>query len=277
VFFTKRDYILKPRVDKKLFRYDKETQQLFYNNVEVFFDNETLFKDVSWTLSYKPTEGMWNSFFTFYPDYSIAHQNYFQIGYNWKKNEGTLWNHLLNNRSFGVFQGEYNPFILEFPVSNQQVNKILSSLAINVEARRFQDEWNYAIAPEIGITDLFIYNSKQNTGYLVLHPQRTLTDNRKYPQVVDDKQHILTTFNEGKQHINYFYNRVLDEKANIPHLIKDENNIFSTIDSRAVRFGGKKVLERMFGSDFIVNISNTQDSRFNILIKNIINQEIIQP
>ena len=277
VFFTKRDYILKPGVNKNLFSYNKETQQLLYNDVEVFFDNETLFKDVSWTISYKPTEATWNSFFTFYPDYSIAHNGFFQIGYNWKKHEGTLWNHLLNNKSFGVFSGEYNPFILEFPVSNQQANKILASLSINIEARRFQNMWEYAVNPDVGMTDMFIYNNKQNSGYLSLIPQKTLTDNRKYPLLVGDKQEILTTFNEGKQHINYFYNRVLDEKANIPHLMKDINNIFSTIDSRIVRFSGKKVLERLKGTDFIVNISNTKNSQFNIIVKNIINQEIIEP
>lgn len=275
VFFTKRDYILKPGVNKNLFTYNKETQQLFYNNIEVFFDDDTLFKDVSFTISYKPTEATWNSFFTFYPDYSIAHNGYFQIGYNWGQHKGTLWNHLLNNKSFSVFQNKYNPFILEFPVSNQQANKILASLAINVESRRYQNQWNFVTHPDVGMTDMFIYNSKQNSGYLVLRPQKTLTDNRKYPQVIDGKQHILTTFNEGNQHINYFFNRVLDEKANIPHLVKDENNIFSTIDSRIVKFGNKKILERMSGSDFIVNISNTKNSQFNILIKNIINSQII--
>ncbi len=277
VFFTKRDYILQPGVNKNLFSYNKETKQLKYNNIEVFFDNSTLFKDVSWTISFKPTEGVWNSFFTFYPDYSVSQQNYFQSGYNWGESKETLWNHLLNNSSFGVFQGKFHPFILEFPVSNENVNKILSSLSIDVETRRYQNEWDYSVNPEIGITDLFVYNSKQNTGYLVLHPQRTLTDERKYPKVEGNKQHILTTFVDGKQNINYFFDRVLNDKANIPHLKKDENNIFSAIDDRIVKFSGKKVLERMMGSDFIVNISNQVNSQFQILIKNIINQEIIEP
>ena len=183
--------------------------------------------------------------------------------------------HLLNNNSFGVFQSEYNPWILEFPVTNENVTKILNSISINIEARRYNNQWDYSVHPEIGITELFIYNSKQNSGQLILHPQKSLTDNRKYPYVEDTKQHILTTFVEGKQTVNLFFNRVLNDKANIPHLKKDENNIFSTIDSRTVKFYGKRVLERMKGADFIVNISNTQNSQFNILIKNIINSETI--
>ena len=271
VFFTKRDYVLKSGVDKNSFSFNKETQQLLYNDEEVFFDDDTLFKDVSWTIAYKPTEGAWNSYFTFYPDYSIGHQEYFQVGYNWGAHKETVWNHLLNNRSFGVFQGELHPFVVEFPVVSENVNKILNSLSINIESKRYINQWDGVLHKDIGITDMFIYNATNNTGYLVLHPQQSLTDARKYPYEEIGKQHIMTTFEDGKQNVNYFFNRVVNQDNNIPIFKKDENNIFKEIDNRAVSFKNKKVLERMKGEVFIVNISNTQDSRFNILIKNIIN------
>ncbi len=273
VFFTKRDYILQPGIDKNNFTFDKDTLQLFYNEEEVFFDNETLFKDVSWTIAFKPTEGAWSSYFTFFPDFSNSHQEYFQVGYNWGEDKETMWNHLLNSNSFGVFQGKYNEWILEFPVANENVNKILNSLSINIESKRYLNHWDEIIHQEIGVTDMFIYNATNNTGYLVLHPQKTLADSKNYPYVEDGKQHILTTFTEGKQNVNYLLNRVVDQNNNIPMFQKDENNIFKTIDSRAVKFGGKRVTEKMKGESFIVHLSNTQDSRFNILIKNIINNE----
>lgn len=275
VFITKRDYVLKSSINKNDFTFVLETNQLLYQNNEVFFDNTTLFEDVSWTISYKPTEGSWNSYFTFYPDYSPYHQQYFQVGYNWGNHKETMWNHLLHNKSFCVFQGEYNPWVLEFPVTNENVNKILNSLSINIESKRYINEWDYSVHKDIGVTDMFIYNTTNNTGYLVLHPQKTLTDNRNYPKTEGNKQHILTTFEDGKQNVNYFYNRMINQDNNIPMFKKDKNNIFKEIDSRAVKFSGKKVLERMVGEVFIVNLSNTQDSRFNILIKNIINNETI--
>jgi len=273
VFITKRDYILQAGVDKADFTFNKETQKLFYEETEVYFDNTELFKDVSWTIAYKPTEGMWNSFFTFYPDFSPYHQEYFQVGYNWGQHKETMWNHLLNNNSFGVFQGEYNPWVLEFPISNENVNKILNSLSINIEARRYNNQWDYSINKDIGATDVFIYNATKNTGMLVLHPQKTLADNKNYPYVEDGKQHILTSFSEGKQNINYFFNRMINQDSNVPMFKRDENNIFKDVDSRAVSFKGKKVLERLTGNVFLVNLSNTESSQFQILIKNIINSE----
>lgn len=275
VWFTKRDYVLQQGINKNDFIFDKETQQLLYQDNEVFFDNTTLFKDVSWTITYKPTEGAWNSYFSFYPDFSIGHQEYFQVGYNWGEHKETMWNHLMNNNSFGVFQGELHPFIIEFPIVFENVDKILNSLSINVEAKRYINHYDGVVHKDMGITDMFIYNSTNNSGYLVLHPQKILTDNRNYPYVEGNKQHILSTFTEGKQITNYFFNRVIDQNNNIPPFLRDENNIFKSIDSRAVRFGGKKVLERIKGDVFMVNLSNTQSSQFNIIIKNIINNETI--
>ena len=277
VFITKRDYILQGGIDGSDFLFDKETKQLFYEGEEVFFDNEDLFIDASWTIAYKPTEGGWNSFFTFYPDFSPYHQEYFQVGYNWGQDKGTLWNHLLNNNSFSNFQGEYHGFTIEFPISNKNVNKILNSLSINLEARRYNNQWDYSIHKNVGVTDMFIYNQTNNTGYLVLNPQKTLSDNKNYPKTDGNKQQILTTFIDGKQNVNYLFNRMINQDNNVPMFKRDINNIFKEIDPRAVSFKGKRTLERLSGDTFIVSLSNTQSSQFQIIIKNIINSEIVAP
>jgi hypothetical protein len=239
----------------------------------IYFDNTDYFKDVSWTLSYKPTEGAWNSYFTFYPDYSVASQEYFQVGYNWGVDKETLWSHPMNNNSFGVFQGRYNPFILEFPIANDNSNKILNSLSIDIESRRYNNHYDYSVHQSIGITDMFIYNPTNNSGNLKLHPQKGIADERKYPITEGNNQHILTTFTEGKQITNYFFNRVINQDNNVPMFKKDANNIFKTIDPRAVKFGGKRTTERMKGDNFIVNLSNTKNSQYQILIKSTISNE----
>jgi hypothetical protein len=287
VFITKRDYVLQKGIDPDKFTYDEETGELFYNaNIivnraqanasETFFDNDTLFKDVSWTISYKPTEGVWSSFYTFYPDYSPSHQNYFQVGYNWGKSKGTMWNHLMNNKSFLVFQGDFNPMSIEFPIVNQNANKILNSVTVNAEARRYQNQWDFAVDRNIGFTNMFIYNSTNNSGMLNLFAQKSLTDSRKYPKTnPNNTQDILFTPDEDKHNINYFFNRMVNQDNNIPMFTRDENNIFKTIDSRAVKFSGKKVLERLKGEHFMVNLSNTKESRFNLIFKNLIDDETL--
>ena len=56
----------------------------------------------------------------------------------------------------------------------------------------------------------------------------------------------------------------------------DKNNIFKTINTNAVKFTGKSVLERMKGDYFLVNLSGMMDSRFGLILKNSINEETIQ-
>lgn len=241
----------------------------------ISFDNTDYFRELSWTISYKLTEGQWDSYFTFYPNFTISNLEHFQIGFNYGQDKGTIHNHTFNLSSFCVFQGRYEPFVVEFVVANENVNKILNSVSINVEAKRYLNHYDDVVYPNKGITDIYIYNSKNNSGNIVLHEQKSLADERKYPYLENGKQHILSTFSEGKQTANYLFNRTINEANGINHFIKDENNIFKTINPRAISFIGKKVTERLRGENFIIHLSNTQDSQFNIAIKNIISDETI--
>lgn len=242
----------------------------------VYFDNEDYFENVSWTLSYNPVIGSWESYFSFYPDYSPSNNNYFQTGYNYGIDGGTLWNHTLNNSSFGVFQGRLEPFIVEFPISNENSLKMLNSISLNVEAKRYQNQWDSAVAKGIGFDKLTIYNNTNNSGILNLIEQKTISDSRKYPKTNSNgTQDILFTPQSGKWNINYFYNRLNNMDNNIPMFLRDKNNIFKELNQRAVSFKGKRTLERLKGDSFLVRLTNDTESRFSIVLKNSINDESI--
>lgn len=277
VFFTKKDYVLQPNINKSDFYFDKETLKLYYQETEIYFDNEDVFKNVSFTVAFKPGEG-WTSYFTFYPDYSPAHNNFFQIGFNFGKDAGTLWSHTMNNSSFQVFQGRLNPFYIEFPVPNEGVSKQLNSISLNVEAKRFQDAWNFSQHKNISFNKLIIWNNTKNSGMLNLIPQITRAQATEYPKTNPDKtQDILFTAINGKHNVNYFFNRVSNQNNNIPLWKIDENNIFKTVNPNAISFFGKRILERMQGSDeYMVTLTNDKESRFNIILKNSINNETIE-
>ena len=123
---------------------------------------------------------------------------------------------------------------------------------------------------------MYIYNRTNNTGMLGLNPQLSLADNRKYPQTIGNTQEILFTSDQNSQNVNYFFNRIVQQSNNIPQFNVDKNNIFKTINTNAVKFTGKSVLERMKGDYFLVNLSGMMDSRFGLILKNSINEETIQ-
>lgn len=245
------------------------------NKTPIFFDDEEYFTDISWTISFKADEGSWNSYQTFYPDYSISHNNYFQVGYNWGQHKETVWNHLLNRSSFCVFQGEKHTPVIEYVIANENVNKILNSISLSLEGVHYSGDWNEVIDKDKSFKNMYIYNKTNNTGMLSLNPQKSLTDVRNYPKTVGNTQEILFTSDEDRQNINYFYNRILNQSNNIPQFDVDVNNIFKTINTNAVKFSGKKVLERLRGEWFIVHLEGMVDSRFNLILKNSINEENI--
>jgi hypothetical protein len=242
----------------------------------IYFDNEKYFKDVSWTLSYKPQEGKWNSFFTFYPDYSPFHNGFFQVGYNYGRDKGTMWNHKLNTSSFQVFQGRIAPFIIEFPIQSENVLKRFNSVSLNVEARRYQNNWDFSIWKDKGFDTFSMFTETKHTGALKLFPQKSLADNRHYPKTnSDNTQDILFTSIDGRHNINYFFNRVIQQQRNVPMYLRDDNNIFKTINPRAISFTGKRTLERMVSEVAVVRLENSTESRFNLILKNAITDESI--
>ena len=267
LFITKKDWI--PKVPSA---YSVVDGIIYDLNGEVFFE-ESNFTNVSWTISFKPSEGSWNSYFSFYPDFSPFHNNFFQVGYNWGEDKGTIWNHLLNKSSFSVFQGKKHKPILEFIIPNENVNKILNSISLNIEGRYYLDDWDWTIDKNKSFTNMFIYNQTNNTGLLEITPQKTLSDNRKYPITENNLQKVLFTADQGKQNINYFFNRIVNQQSNISMFSTDKNNIFKIINDSAVSFRGKKVLERLRGEYFIVHLEGVEDTRYNIILKSMINNE----
>src|SRR5690349_3898214 len=152
----------------------------------VYFDNEEYFKDVSWTISYNASQGSWGSYFSFYPDFSPFNNNYFQVGYNWGEDKGTLWNHTMNNSSFQVFQGKLHPFVIEYPIANENAFKMLNSVSLNIEAKRYNNQWDISTWKGKGFNKLTIWNNTNNSGLLNLVEQKMVSDARKYPKTNSD-------------------------------------------------------------------------------------------
>lgn len=236
----------------------------------VDYDNEDYFEDASWTVAFKPNAG-YLSHMDYKPDYYVSYDTYFQAGYNYSQDKGTLWTHLMNNRSFQVFQGRKYPFIIELPVTEGIQNRYLNSLSLNVEAKHYSNDYDYAENSKIGFSNAIIYNHNNNSGSLKLNLQETLRDIRNYPQTNGNTQSILFTSLDNKHSFNYFYNRVKNQNNNVPQFIWDNVMINKAVNPQAVSFGGKRVLERLRGDYFLLRLTYNTDSRYQIIFKNTIN------
>lgn len=236
---------------------------------EVSLINTEFFEEVSWTVAYSMVSNSWISYYNFTPNYYVGHNNYFQTGINTSSEELKIgvWSHLVTNKSYGVFYGEKYEIGFEYPIPNNYTSQTLNTLELWTEALRYHNDYDISYDRNLNFNKMVISNHRETTGNLELVPQKTLRDNSRYPKTKGDTQEILMTNSNDRWHINYLYNRVNREDSNQPIWNWDINKINKKLNTKAFKFKGKRVLERMKGDYFLVKLGYDLDSRFEISFK----------
>ena len=254
IFITKKDFIpqdknLFEEIDGVLYIQDERTKQQ-RKAIEADLIN------VSWTISYNLDTAKWASFFDFKPNYYIDHNNYFQTGKNTEDETFGLWSHLLTNKSFQVFYGKPYPWEIEVPVQNKGTNQVLESVSYRLDSRRYSNDYDFIQNKKIGFEEAYIYNSSNHSGLLKLDWQKTLRDLSKYPKTEGNKQRILQTQQDGISRFNYFYNRIKKESSQLPLFKNNKNGVDKQSNNNVLSFYGKRVLERLRGNAFLINLKS---------------------
>lgn len=271
VFITKKDYI--PKVED----ITHVNGSYFSGEKEIKLTDSNYFLDCSWTIAYSPVLGMWMSFYDFKPNYYINHNTYFQTGINQTEDstEFGLWSHGLTNKSYNVFYGKKYSFDIEYPIKAEFEVKKLNNVKIWTEAKRYHNEYDWAISPIITFNKTIIHNNISCSGYLNLIPQKNnFVGNKNFPKTNSDgTQDILITNKDNyKWTYDYFFDRVLNNVSNTPFINYDKNQIEKTINTNIVKFSGKKVLERIKGDWFLNRLSYDKDSRYSLTLKFTLNE-----
>lgn len=234
---------------------------------KVKLTNKTFFEDVSWTIAFSPIIGKWISYYDFKPNYYVSQKNYFQTGVNDTGSQFGLWSHLLTNKSYQVFYGKPYNFEVEFPIQNKGGKRVLEVVNYSMEAIKYLNEYDYYNNPDLGMDEMVIYNTTNNSGRLLLNTQKSLIQASKFPKTVGEtSQQILQTNDEGIWNVNYFFNRVKNDRTQVNMWIQDDNQIDKKLNEQAISFYGKKLTERLRGTEFAVNIKS-KDTLHNKILK----------
>lgn len=282
VFITKRDYVVKSAYKGQI----RFSGGNFYlqDGTKISLQDTQYFKDVSWTVAYSPLYQSFISYYDFKPDYYIALNDYFKTGINYqslsngdnqqiKDKTVGLWSHLVTNKSYQVFYGEYYPFEIDLVIKNSYTNKVLQDLKIWTYSHRYHTGFDYAQWRKKSFNKLIIYNQTNNSGLLHLHYDDSIKKS-KYPISISQvEQGIPATHADDHVSINYFYNRVKNEENHIPLWINDENEIHRSLNKDAISFNSKRVLERIRGDWFHVKLIQDNTSQFKQVFKWMVSDE----
>lgn len=272
VLITKKDYM--PVGDYSEYRF--KGGDFYRNGALVDLRDPAHFTDVSFTVTYNCLAEEWKSYMSYTPDYYIERQHYLQSGLNYAADERMLglWSHGLTNQSYQVFYGKLYPFIVEVPVREQFVKKILTDVRYRMDARRYQDEVNYQKMRTVGFDKLYVYNDTDNSGELrlVMAEKGNMMQQAMYPITAANHREILATEDNGEVSINDFFNEVKDNTNNIPVWIKDVNDIEREIDPDAIDYR-RPWRDRLRGDWFLARFLNTVESRFKMIVRWFSNNE----
>ena len=262
VLLTKKDYV--PTGKEKL-NYDADTNLFNGEKLQQQIKNGNL-KEVSWTITYKPETGSWESYMSYTPNYYINHTDYFQSGINSEGKNNGLWSHLLTNKSYRVFYGQKFPYIIEYPKKNEYISQRAESLNFSAQLKRYHNQYDYATIVDNPFSKMTIYNNYENSGELnLIKNNGTLGQLSKYPVTnKDNTQDVLVSYDNYRYNVDYFYNRVKLNTNNQPHWNWDENQINKTINPQAISFYGKNTLERMKGNYFMIRLTRDGDTNLDL-------------
>lgn len=237
---------------------------------EIQLTDSTYFKDASWTIAYSPVEDCWISFYSFKPNYYIAHQHYFQTGWNnGTELENGLWSHLLTNRSFNVFCGTYYPWIIEVPSVEKYGTRIPESIEYWLDVRHYISEWDFAEQRNLGFNKAWVYNNSSHSGELdlvteVKNDRRQLS---QYPRTNIGSISILQAVDDKKFTYNSFFSRVRNEYNGQSLWLHDINGLKYSLNSQAFNYIQRGLVDRIRGDWFLIRLEYQRDSRFKTIFK----------
>lgn len=260
LFLTKKDYI--PLNKDIVFR----DGDFYLNNIKVTTDDSTLFCDASFTIAYSPATESWVSYYSFLPNYYVEQQNYFQSGI-----KGSLWNHLLTNKSYQTYYNNYYPFEIEAITKTDIQTKTLTSVHYRMDTLRYTNSYDWKLMKDISFNKSIVYDTLTISGLLNLE--------------IKDKKNMLsglfssggngyTNINLSKRddiwNFNGFYNITSDLNSKEELFLYNCANSYKEININSVDYTkvNKPFNRTRLKSDwFKVRLTNDKHQRYKMIFK----------
>lgn len=209
IYITKRDF--SPLPSKVLdIIWDSTINSFTYKGKKISVRDSNYFSDISWTLSYSPTDQSFISWHDWHPDWIIQTDNHFMS----IKDNG-VWKHNERYDSFCNFYGIDYPFEIEFVSSNGQQVETVRNLEYLLEVYVYKNNGRdrFHVWGE-NFDNLIVYNTEQISPLLNMtmgnpNPEQNL--NYPFKDTLNPISYNIAFFKlENKYRVNQFWDSVAD-------------------------------------------------------------------
>ena len=240
---------------------------LKYNPTEVHLDDTRYFCNKSWTTSYSFLNKNWVSYHSYKPNFYVEHVDWFDSSFKRLGNQ-SLYSHNLSNKSYQVFYGRLEAFIVEVNAKQNLNNGYLQSFGFNLDAIRYHNNYDEFYNQYKTFNKAIVYNNTQTSGLLnliVSNPDDgTQTD--IYPSLGDNGYNILVTNSESMWRFNDFFDISANQKNNIPLFINDCSNTVNHLNPKALKYSKAELDKaRIRSRMYKVRLINDVDSQHHFI------------
>lgn len=206
IYVSKRDFSPKKEYLEDI-TWDNSIHKFKYKGDPIELRSK-YFNDISWTLSYSPTEKAFVSWHDWHPDLVLQTDNHFMT-----VKGNTVWKHNEAFDSFCVFYGIEQPFEIEPISSSGQQIDIIRSIQYILEVQKYKNFGRDKFHTHHENFDrLQVWNTEQISPILEMvlgnpNPE----ENQDYPKKTSSLSYAITFFKEeNKYTVNQFWDSVND-------------------------------------------------------------------
>ena len=258
-FLTKLDY----KCLDKTITYDPATGLFKKGATTVSLNDSKYFCDRSFTVSYNFATKSWVSYHSFKPRFYVDTNDYIYSGI-----EGSVWAHNVTNKSYQVYYGKLEPFVVSLVSSPMLLNGVLNSVSYHSEVIRYHNEYDKFYNRNITFNKALIFNESQTSGLLHLVPreEEDLFASIQYPKVLGDTQEILVTRDRDLWVFNQFWDTANSQQNNLPLFNYKCNNCEKELNLKALNYYKPDILKaKIRGKQTKIELINDAHSNYQFI------------
>lgn len=205
-----------------------------YHPTIIDLNDSKAFCKKGWTMSYNFYTKQWVSYHSYIPNFYVDHVDNFESGFTRQKTQHT-YTHNVSNKSYQVFYGKLQPFIIEFVTKQEFSSNFLQSVEFSLDTVRYHNQYDEFYNQHLTFNKALIYNTHQTTGELNLVVTDPNNLNAKLPKA-SVGYNIPITNSEGLWRFNNFFDVSTAQNSNVPLFTNDCSNTHKVLNTKNIDY-----------------------------------------
>lgn len=255
-------------------QYDKATKSFYIldedeEQVPVKLKDPRYFCNKGWTVSYHFLRKAWISYHSYKPNFYVEMVDGFDSAFT-RINDQKLYTHNVTNKSYQVFYGRLEPFIVELQTKPSPVNSFITSIEYTLDVIRYHNEYDTFYNRTKAFNKAIVYTKNGTSGllHLKVSDPENMAESIEYPKRIIGGYEVLHTNSENIWKFNDFFDVAKSQTNNLPIFNYDCNNVNKQLNPKALNYDKDEFDRAVLRGEFAkVRLINDAESNYKFIVK----------